>query len=364
MPLADLVQFLGLARKTGVLRVETPHGRKRLVMENGLAVFCSSDNPKEYLGQHLLARTDLTEADLETAFRVQRESGLKLGEVLVSHGFLQADELERVLHYKVEDSMFELFTWQSGTFEFSESSLADEDLPLKLGLGWQDLVMEGARRSDEMARIREAIPGPHVRLVTKRECFKPGFPRTGGDHRLIELVEQGLSVSEILPRFHSSDFEILSRLAALVREGMLDVDASAPTPPAQPCAGDVVRQATELMNEQRSPEAWTLLKDATQRFFDDPAVSSALAVCEARLRRRFDATFGDRSASVALKVPLEQLMGMPLDSKEAFLATRITGTWPLQSVVQLCPFDELEVLCLVENLMRKGLVELRSPVRA
>lgn len=364
MPLADLVQFLGLGRKTGVLRVETPHGRKRLVMEDGFAVYCSSDNPKEYLGQHLLARTDLTEADLEIAFRLQRETGRKLGEILVGQGFLGADELERVLRYKVEDSMYELFTWEAGTFEFADGSLEDEDLPMRLRIAWADLVMEGARRSDEMARIRQAIPGPHVKLIARRDRFKPGFPRTGGDRRLVELIEEGLSVGDVLPRFHSSDFEILSRLATLVREGALDVDASSPPPPPKATVDDSLRRAAELMHANRSPEAWTILREAAERYREDPAVASALAACEAQLRRRFAGLFGDRSAAIALKVPLERLMGMSLDSKEAFLATRITGSWSLQSVVQLCPFGELEALCLLEGLLQKGLVELRAPVKA
>lgn len=364
MPLADLVQFLGLGRKTGVLRVDTLHGCKRLIMDEGFAVYCSTDNPKEYLGQHLLARTDLTESDLEMAFRTQRETGQKLGEVLVNHGFVTAEELERVLRYKVEDSMFELFTWETGTFEFADASIEGEDLPLRLRIPWADLVMEGARRTDESARIRQAIPGPHVRLIARRERFKPGFPRTGGDRRLIELIEEGHSVGEMLPRFHTSDFEILSRLASLVRDGLIDVDENSPPPARKTRADDVLRRAAELLHAERAPEAWFLLKEGAERWSDDPAVASALAACEAQLRRRFAQVFGDKSAPVALKVPLDRLLGMDLDSREAFLATRITGTWSIQSIVQLCPFAELEALCLLESLLRKGLIEMRVPARA
>ena len=85
MPLPDILQFLGLGRKTGVLSIDSPIGKKLLVVEGGEAIFCSSNGPKEYLGAHLLARTPLKEADLERAFRLQRESGRRLGEVLVDH---------------------------------------------------------------------------------------------------------------------------------------------------------------------------------------------------------------------------------------------------------------------------------------
>lgn len=368
MALADVVQFLGLSRKTGVLRVETPGGRKRLVIEEGLAVYCATGSAKEYLGQHLLARTDLTETDLETAFRIQKRTGQKLGEVLVGSGFISADELETVLRHKLEDSMYELFTWTSGTFEFEEGPTGAEDIPVRLRMTWQDLVMEGARRADESAVIRAVIPGPHVKLVPQPARFKPGFPKNGGDKRIVELAQQGLSVGEILPRFHASDFDILTRMATLVREGAFTVDASAPAPkpppPVSHGADIVLREATLAMHADRSCDAWTMLRDAAKLWPADPAIASALAACEAQLRRRFARTFGDRSAPLALKVPLEKLMGMTLDSKQAFLATRINGSWPLASIVQLCPFDELEALCLIERLMSDGLVELRAPARA
>ena len=61
MPLPDILQFIGLGRKTGVLTVKHVRRRKHVCFHEGLAVFCSSNCPKEYLGQHLLVRTNRVE---------------------------------------------------------------------------------------------------------------------------------------------------------------------------------------------------------------------------------------------------------------------------------------------------------------
>jgi hypothetical protein len=363
MPLADLVQFVGLSRKTGVLRVESPLGRKNLVFDQGQAIYCSSDNPKEYLGQHLLARTKLTEADLERAFRLQKQTGEKLGTILVTGNFLTQAELDTVLRHKVEDAMFELFTWRAGTFVFDEGHIAAEDIPVRIDVGWQDLVMEGARRSDEMSRIRAAIPGPHVRLHARRERFPEGFPRSGGDRKLVALIDEGASVAEILAQFHASDFQILARLRTLIADGLVEVDAESASLPAPTPGADAIRRASQLEKADRAIDALEVLRAAAKDHPGNAEVAAALAGCEDQVREKLRYVFADQRAVPRLRVALETLATAPLSAHEAFVATRINGTWPVASIVQICPFDELDVLCTLDGLMRQGLVEIAVPVR-
>jgi len=363
MPLADLVQFVGLSRKTGVLRVESQIGRKNLVFADGHAVYCSSDNPKEYLGQHLLARTKLTEADLERAFRLQKQTGEKLGTILVSGNFLTQAELDAVLRNKVEDAMFDLFTWGTGTFVFDEGSIANEDIPVRIDVGWQDLVMEGARRSDEMALIRAAIPGPHVRLHARRERFPAEFPKSGGDKKLVALIDEGINVGAMLAQFHLSDFQILARLRSLIADGLVEVDAESAAAPAPAPGADVIRRALQLAKADRRVDALETLRAAAKDHPGNAEIASALADCETDIQERMRYVFADQRAIPRLRVPLETLASAPLSAHEAFVATRINGTWPVSSIVQICPFDELDVLCTLDALVRQGLVEVVIPVR-
>ena len=361
MPLPDVLQFLGLGRKSGVLRIESPTGRKQLYLEDGRAVYCSSGSAKEYLGQHLLARTHLTEADLERAFRLQKESGRRLGEVLVDHGFLTASQIDMVLRKKVEDCVYELFTWDVGRFVFEEGAPPEEDIPLRLSLDWQDLIMEGARRSDELAVIRDVIPGDHVRFRSVRDRFPAGFPRTGGDQRLIQLVEEGCSVGEICPRFHVSDFDILSRLAALVREGLLAVDEVSIEEGRLLGRDELLRCGTRFLEKGHLTEALEIFREGAKRFFEDAAMVEGLRACERRLHKHFLAQTANMLAVPVLRGGGEELLKAPLDAKQAFVATRINGSWTVKSIVQICPFDEMEVLCILDGLVRQGLIEMRIP---
>lgn len=362
MPLADVLQFLGLARKTGILRLELGRVRKQIYLEDGRAVFCSSGGAKEYIGQHLLARTSLTEQDLDRALALQRESGRKLGEIIVTTGLLTQADLDSVLRHKVEDSIYDVFTWSGGRFEFEEAALSDDDMPVRLSLGWQDIVMEGARRSDEMVGIRAVVAGPHVRLHARPERFPPDFPRTSGDKKIIDLVGEGLTAGDICAHFHASDFDVMSRLKVLVESGVLDVDAASLENGRPLTRRDVLRVGTERMERGDLVAAWETFRDGAEQFVGDEGILSGLATCEQRLRRMFAATMGDFSAIPVLRVTLEHLATQPLSSKQAFVATRITGDWSVRSIAQVCPFDEIEALCIIDSLVRQGLIELKIPV--
>jgi hypothetical protein len=358
MPLPDILQFIGLGRKTGVLRVVDGRSEKELVFDGGFAVWCSSNNPKEYLGQHLLARTSLTEADLEAAFRKQRSEQRPLGEVLVASGKIGADELERVLHRKIEDAMYELFTWASGDFSFSESELSPDRVPLRIQLPWESLIMEGARRSDEMAVIRTRIPNDSVRFVSVPARFPEGFPRSGGDRKLIALVDRNVPVDKILSRFHVSDFDILSRLSELCREGLLTVVASSADEDSGPDRNELLAQGSKLLAGKLFLEALELFRTGVSRFPADASFADGLAAVEAQLHQ----AYADQDGLVPdLCIPLDELQSVELDAQAGFVISRVNGQWNLRSIAQICPFDEADVLAIVHALKGRGLISVGVP---
>lgn len=361
MPLPDILQFIGMGEKTGTLRLTCAPARKELHFEGGVAVCCSSNNPKEYLGQHLLARTSLTEADLEAAFRAQRQSGQPLGRVLVEQGRLTEDELDRVLARKIEDAMYEAFTWSEGEFEFVEGELDPRAVPIRVPIDWQNLIMEGARRADEMGRIRQAIPGDGARFDVHPDRFPPGFPKSGGDKKLLHLAGRGLSAGDICARFHLSDFDVLSRLADLCQRGLISVDAESTAASSGPDRNETLELGSRLLSEARLLEALQLFQTGLERFPGDRSFETGLAKVKHELEHAFSEPEG---VVPELAASLDELTDAGLDSKQAFVISRVNGQWSLRSIAQICPFDELDVLATLHELCRRGLVRVERPVVA
>jgi uncharacterized protein DUF4388 len=82
MSVSDLLQFLAVSRKTGLLKFSQQKVRKGIYFENGIIVGSSTNDPREYLGQVLMHYGKIDEAQLQAAMEVQRgEAAFQRSEV-------------------------------------------------------------------------------------------------------------------------------------------------------------------------------------------------------------------------------------------------------------------------------------------
>src|SRR6185503_2334791 len=72
MSVSDLLQFLAVSRKTGLLKFSHQKVLKGIYFENGIIVGSSTNDPKEYLGQVLIHYGKIDEAQLQAAMEIQR----------------------------------------------------------------------------------------------------------------------------------------------------------------------------------------------------------------------------------------------------------------------------------------------------
>src|SRR3989442_6552571 len=93
MSVPDLLQFLAAGRKTGSLKFSRGKVIKQIYFEQGLIVGSHSNDPKEYLGQVLIHYGKLDEERLQLAMETQRNSGGRLGEILISKGLVSEEDV-------------------------------------------------------------------------------------------------------------------------------------------------------------------------------------------------------------------------------------------------------------------------------
>ncbi len=132
------------------------------MFQDGKLQYGSSNDPREKLGQLLVRRQLISEAQLCSALARQEQTGIQLGVLLVSQGRLRADELCRTLRAKVEAIVYELFLWTDGGFVFKEGALGG--VPIQAKLDTRKVVEEGQRRRKRTHRIRESFGDYDVRF--------------------------------------------------------------------------------------------------------------------------------------------------------------------------------------------------------
>lgn len=173
LPLADVVQFVHIGRRTGTLYLwRDDRDRAEIGFFNGRIV--STWRPeREPLGDQLVAEglVDSTALQAALAEQQQRVEQRSIGQILVDRGALRKADLYRLLKVQITDTIFELVTWDRGRFHFEvdELNLLDDfaidpqELLEDLDLNTQMLLLEATRIFDERQQRKRERRGTEAK---------------------------------------------------------------------------------------------------------------------------------------------------------------------------------------------------------
>jgi len=354
--LAEILQWISQGQHTGTLVVTRGPVEKRIAFNRGQIASTASTDPRDQLGQFLVREELITEQDLFAALLRQEAEGKMLGAVLVDSGRVAPADLQRALRLKAEETVYDLFQWREGRFEFKEGGLP-ANFPVLIGLDVTVLVFEGARRVDEMSRIREVIPSSRVTFTTNGS---PGDEAL--DNQILSLASRGKTLAAIAFEVRRSEFDVASRLYDLVERGVLqvaDVPAEDPEANAVGTIRSLLDRAQRALRERRFEDAVAAYESVLMVDpLNQPAKKGLLEVD--RRRERPGPAAEEALGSVPhLARDLAELSGEALAPLEGFLLSRVNGTWTVRQILKLCPVPEEEAWQVLERLIARGLVILR-----
>jgi len=358
MGLPDVLQWIAAGQKTGTLHVERGSLQKRIFVRDGSIFSSWSNDPRESLGQFLIRLRLVTEEQLFTALLAQEEKGRLIGSIFVSDGVLAEEDLKRALKLKAEETLYDLFLWPSGQFEFREGEVP-QDILITYETPVTPVILEGIRRVDEWRRLREIFPSMETTL-------RPvGGSTTGLDttqQEALALVREGRSLAEMSLELRRSDFETAALLYDLHSRGLVEVDLSkSAAPPSDPVGAiqALLRLAYERLQEKRFDAAVKAYEEvlALDRL-NQHAKKGLIAALEARAQKRSDRSV-PRDMIPVLAVDIQALTRAPLDPLEGFVLSRVNGEWDVQSILKVCPMGEDAALQIFARLLDRKLIALR-----
>ncbi|MCA8960792.1 MAG: DUF4388 domain-containing protein, partial [Planctomycetes bacterium] len=177
------------------------------------------------LPQLLVRQGRLTEAQIKSAKAKRRGTRKSIGEVLVLQNRIAGEDLLAVASRALSEDVCDLVAETvHGEFFLDEGPppprvFDAEETQLGLALPVSHVLLEGARRSDHWALIRQAIPSDATHYFAGPDCEPP---LDAGDPELVRYLLQHLDgtrpVSEIVDLVPGRRFETYTALAFLVRE--------------------------------------------------------------------------------------------------------------------------------------------------
>jgi len=218
--LPDVIQLLFLGRRTGCLALADRHNFGTIYFDEGYIVYAAIVNRRDRLGDILLRSGRITPAQLQQA--IDRQDGdreHKLGEILLELGALRREDLEGHIRLQIEEAVYYLFTWTSGTFNF-EAGVRPEQEDFLVRINPEFLLLEGARRVDEWSLIEKKIPSFDLIFAVDPSHIGESAPELSAEQRrLIPLLDGSRDVQVVIEESGLVEFEVGKALYGLITAG-------------------------------------------------------------------------------------------------------------------------------------------------
>jgi hypothetical protein len=158
--LPDIVQLIGLQRKTGTLHLKAGGETVKVIFENGNIVAAESSmaRPSDRIGSALVMQGAISQEQLDQALAVQKQTMQRLGHVLIAEKIVAEDALRRAVEAQLFQVVFRLFRWREGDYNFETQGTVDYERTGAVQLGADFVLMEGIRMVDEWPIIERRIP--------------------------------------------------------------------------------------------------------------------------------------------------------------------------------------------------------------
>ena len=175
--LADVMQFVHLGRRTGTLSLSRGSEEAEIGFHRGQIVNAWGEGCLRL--SDLLIQKDLVGRDGMLSLLQQQASEQprrSLGQILVASGTLEFDTIRQAIEEQIEETIYRLVTWSTGSFEFALDELKPiEDIAMypgdvipKLDLNTQMVLLEASRIMDE-ARKHEVEGGDPSAVMQGRQ---------------------------------------------------------------------------------------------------------------------------------------------------------------------------------------------------
>jgi tetratricopeptide (TPR) repeat protein len=218
--LPDVLQLLALGKKTGCLAIADRQNFGSIYFDEGRICYAALVNRRDRIGDLLRKNQLVTSEQLDSAIRTQEaHRERRLGDILIEMGAVAKEKLERLLLLQIEEAVYHLFTWTQGSFNF-EAGVKPEHQVYTVSINPESLLLEGARRVDELSQIEKKIPSFDLIFAVD-----PGHPvgseveLSAPQQRLLVLMDGSRDVRQVIDECSLIEFDAIQALYGLITAG-------------------------------------------------------------------------------------------------------------------------------------------------
>jgi hypothetical protein len=224
--LCDIVALVAQASWKGELLIVDGDISRSIYFDGGSVIGVTTNVEEERLGEVLFRFGVVTREQIKKTVDASKLSGKRFGEAIMELEFVSREDLFPMMARQLEEVFFGVLQISSGLFYFFDR-YDEKSILHRHNLNAGALLMEGARRMDEMRFFREKIPNDDYIPTPVPGGRKP--PDDLGE--VYAQCDGKRSIAEIGRRIGQLEFEITRGVFQLISGGFLTVASPRPQGP-------------------------------------------------------------------------------------------------------------------------------------
>lgn len=236
----QLLNLINLARKTGLLVVESKNGMAQVFFKEGKLIYATYGGQDGRLTSMLVRAGKLTDAQaLKINEQPEARNDRELGLLLIQAGHLTQNDIVASVRAYVLDVVYRLFSWTDGTFRFEPSQLPPDDRVIQVRVDLENVIMEGSRRIKEIERLREELPDLDValRFTDRPDARLRNINLSVEEWRVVSFINPKNSMRQIAQANNMNDFQIRKIIYGMLQAGLVELIAAPGRSPLQAQVG-------------------------------------------------------------------------------------------------------------------------------
>jgi hypothetical protein len=221
----QLFNLINLARKTGVLTIETRGAEARLFFKEGKLLHAFLDGQDDRLAAILLEAGKITEDQAHTIeAKSEIEDDKELGVLLINAGYLTQEDIIQSVRNHTLEMAYQLFNWPEGAFRF-EPALPSLEERVVVPVDLENVIMEGSRRLKESERLQEELPDLSIALkfTDRPDARMRTINLTVEEWRVVSFINPRNTIHQIAQYNNMSDFQIRRIVYGLLQAGLVEL---------------------------------------------------------------------------------------------------------------------------------------------
>jgi hypothetical protein len=247
----QLLNLVNLARKTGKLTLGAHNEDTFLFFKEGRLIHVSTNKDEGHLAAMLFKAGKLSETQLREATQKDKSSDRIIGKYLMDAKMVSRDDIIQGVKDYMLNIVYDLFTWNDGTFVFEQNMLPGRDR-ITVPLNLDNVILEGSRLIKEAGRLQDELPD--LSTIALKITDKPlrDVKLTQDDWRVISHIHPRNSVKQIAQNNNMDEFQIRKIVYGMMQAGIVDIIRPEGMEPRKPKAP--VTRAGRLVANQTPAE--------------------------------------------------------------------------------------------------------------